>query len=122
MRKALTFAGSQLLFLSPLVAFAQEDLGPISTFFEKVFNLIDGTLIPLMFALAILVFFYGIFKYFILGGGDEGSRGEGRQLMLWGIIGFVVMVSLYGIIALVQQSLDINANETVDLPTSPSLR
>ena len=124
MKKALTFLTAQVLALSPLIALAQGargggSLGPITDFFTSVIAFINNTLIPLIFALALLVFFYGIFKYFILGGGDDEERKKGRQLMLWGIIGFVVMASIYGIIALVSTGLGISGVSNINVPTVP---
>jgi hypothetical protein len=88
--------------------------------FESFINFINNTLIPLVFALALLVFFYGIFKYFILGGGDESNRKDGRQLMLYAIIGFVVMASIYGIVALVSGGLGINNQNQINVPVVPN--
>ena len=75
MKQAITFISVQiiafLLALTPLLAFAQatrgENLGQISNIFGAFINFINDTLIPLVFALALLMFFYGIFKYFIFG-------------------------------------------------------
>lgn len=122
MKKVLPFVAAQTFALAPLVALAQSNqaLGPISDFFNRLIGFINDTLIPLVFALALLVFFYGIFKYFILGGGDEGSREQGKSLMLWAIIGFVVMASIYGIVALISSGLGINKNnETINVPSVP---
>lgn len=120
MKKALPFITVQLLSLTPLIALAQADagrgdFGRFGNVFKSLVLFINSTLIPLIFALAILMFFYGIFKFFILGGGDESSRAEGRQLMLWAVIGFVVMASLYGIIEIISGGLGISSG-TVQLP------
>ena len=114
---------AQALTLAPLAALAQgvsgSNLGGITNLFNNFIGFINGTLIPLVFALALLMFFYGIFKYFILGGGDQGSRDEGKQLMLWAIIGFVVMAGIYGIIQVITGGLGINNSTAPVLPTAP---
>ncbi len=124
MKKALPFIGAQLLTLTPLIALAQatsgQNLGQISSVFESFIAFINNTLIPLVFALALLMFFYGIFKYFILGGGNEDDRKEGRQLMLYAIIGFVVMASIYGIVAIISSGLGINNETQFKLPVVPN--
>lgn len=130
MQKLLTFFTAQVITLMPLVALAQSGasgaratgggtLGPISNLFQSFINFINDILIPLVFALAILVFFWGIFYYFILGGGDDGKREQGRQLMLWAIIGFVVMASIYGIVAIISQGLGIAGVNNINVPTVP---
>lgn len=112
---------SLLGFLTPLLAFAQEDFGQINEFFTKISAFINGTLIPLLFGVALLVFLWGIFKYFILGGGDEGKREEGKQLMLYAIIGFVVMVSVFGIVNAIAGGLGFSKDETIqNIPNVPT--
>ena len=69
---------------------------------------INGVLVPFIFAIAFLVFVWGIFKYFILGGGEQASRDEGKQFMLYGIAGFVIMVSVWGIVNLLSSGLGFN--------------
>ena len=50
------------------------------------------TLIPMVFALSLLIFIWGMFKFFILGGANDEDRAKGKQLIIWAIIGFVLMV------------------------------
>ncbi len=110
----LATAGSLL----PLVAFAQ--FGEISTFFGKISSFINGTLIPLVFGISLLVFIWGVFKYMILGGGDSGSREEGKQLMIWAIIGFVVMVSVFGIVNMIANGFGFSGQEEIqNIPNVP---
>jgi hypothetical protein len=113
-----------LPFLLPALALAADsgDFGEISTFIGKISSFINGTLIPLLFGLALLVFLWGMFKYFILGGGEDESREEGRKLMMWAIIGFVVMVSVFGIVNMIANGLGFSGDETIqnipDVPTN----
>lgn len=60
--------------------------------------------IPFIFALAVFVFLAGLIKY--VGNGDnEEKRSEGRSLMTYGIIGFFVMVSVWGLVGIFTGSL-----------------
>jgi succinate dehydrogenase/fumarate reductase cytochrome b subunit len=108
-----------LVYAVPMVAAAQS-LSKVSTFFKELSTLITGTLIPLMFAVALLVFLWGAIKYFIIGGSDETKRAEGRQLMLYSVIAFVLMVSIWGIVAFVQQVFGIDGNNRVNIPEVPT--
>jgi len=116
-----TFGISTLLatvVLTPVIALAQ--FGEINSFLNDISTFINGTLIPLVFAVALLVFIYGVFQYFILGGGDEGKREEGRQLMLYAIVGFVVMVSIFGIVNLIAGGLGFSDDEDIqNIPNVP---
>ena len=103
--------------LFPVIALAQ--FGQIDNFVYRVITFINQTLVPLVFAIAFLVFLWGIFKYFILGGHDETKRREGKQLMLWAIIGFVLMISLWGIVNVVAAGFGFGGARLQNLPTRP---
>jgi len=60
---------------------------------------IINLLIPFIFGLALLVFLWGIASAWILGGGDSAGVESGKKIALAGIIGFVVMASLWGLVA-----------------------
>ena len=97
---------SVLMAMLPLFAFAQTNAGNltgVTTFIQNIIRFMNGTLVPLIFAIAFLVFLWGMFKTFILGGSDEDKQKEGKQLMMYSIAGFVIMVSLWGIVNLVAQ-------------------
>ena len=119
MKSNYMYAGALLLVLTPVMALAQ--FGEVNNFLGDVSSFINGTLIPLVFAVALLVFIYGVFKYFILGGGDESKREEGRNLMLYAIIGFVVMVSIFGIVNLIAGGLGFSDDEDIqNIPNVPT--
>ncbi len=118
MKKILAMVGGiGALYVIPVVAFAQS-FTKIETFFKNIMNFINGTLVPLVFAIAFLAFLWGATKYFILGGADEGKREEGRQLMLYSIVAFVLMISIWGIVNLIGQGL-FNTNDTIRIPQPP---
>jgi uncharacterized membrane protein YjfL (UPF0719 family) len=67
--------------------------------------LIDQSVIPLLYALAFILFLIGIVRYFFLGG--EEARTKGKSFMLWGVIGFVVIFSVWGIVRLLLASFNL---------------
>ena len=73
-----------------------------------VVGAINFIVIPVIFALAFLVFVWGMMKYFFINGGDEGKRAEGRSFALWGILWMVVVVSVWGFVNLVLSTLGIS--------------
>lgn len=110
-----------LFVLTPMMVHAQEDFGGIGEFANNIIGFINNVLIPLVFAIALLVFLYGVFKFFILGGGNEDSRKEGTQLMLYAVIGFVLMVSIFGIVNLIAGGLGFSDDQTIDnIPNAPT--
>ena len=55
--------------------------------------------VPLLMALALAAFVYGIIKYF-LNPDNEEKRKEGKGYMFWGLISLFVMVSLWGLVGI----------------------
>ncbi len=110
-------------FFAPFFAFAAGELQGAKTFIDNIIIFMNNTLVPAIFALAFLVFLWGMFKTFILGGHDEEKQGEGKSLMMYAIIGFVVMVSLWGIVNLLARGFGFE-NDTIDknLPELPRLK
>lgn len=71
---------------------------------DLLLELINGA-IPIVFALALLVFMWKLVDAWIINGGDPGSIEAGKQTLVVGIVVFVVMTSLWGIVALLRTSL-----------------
>jgi len=108
------------LFALGTPAYAQDIGGStIGAYLQSIIGFINVVLIPFIFAIAFIVFIWGVFQYFIAGGANEEKREQGKQLVMWGIIGFVVMVSVWGIINLFTNTLGFNdtRGNTPSLPT-----
>ncbi len=88
------------VLLLPTVAGADASFGVMGGFTTTLLNFFSNSLIPFIFALALLVFIWGMFTYFILGGGDESKREQGKGLIIWAIIGFVLMITIFAIVNL----------------------
>ncbi|MBX4188993.1 hypothetical protein KW785_00145 [Candidatus Parcubacteria bacterium] len=65
------------------------------------------TALPVLAALALLLFIWGLIK-FIYKSGDEKSHTDGRKFMIWGVIALFVLVSFMGIIRLFFNDLGFN--------------
>jgi hypothetical protein len=68
---------------------------------NTIIYIINGILVPVLFALAFIVFLYGVAKTYIFSAGEAAEVERGHKLILWGIIGFVVMISLWGLVNVV---------------------
>jgi len=97
-----------LLFalLVPVFASAQT-LGDSLVLISKLLNGIIG----LFITLAIVVFFWGLIKY--LWSIDNENAHEGLKIMFWGLIAIFVMVSIWGIIKLLQNTLHVGNTDPV---------
>ena len=72
--------------------------------------ILGGYFIPLIFAIAIVAFLWGVVQFVILGSGDEAKKTQGKQIMIWGIIAITVMIGVWGLVKIL--------GETFRLPTS----
>ncbi len=101
------------------VAFAQQTITSEQTFdgiLSRIFYYVINPAILLLFTVATAVFIWGVVKY-IKNAGDNTKRLEGQQHMLWGVIGFVIMLSVYGIINLLIGFFGLQENVTVNRDT-----
>lgn len=69
-----------------------------------------GTVVPLgnalmglFFALGFIAFLIGIVRFFFMGG--EENREKGKQFAFWGIIGFAVLFSMWGLVQLLLKTV-----------------
>lgn len=109
-----------LFAFAPVAVFAQ-NFSYLNNLVSQILAFINGFLVPLVFALAALVFFWGVFQYFILGAGNEEKREQGKTLMLYGIGGFVIMVALWGIVQLVITIFGLNVSQDIQIiPNVPT--
>lgn len=74
-------------------------------------NRILNGLVGLLILVAILAFFWGLIKYLFSGGGEDKS--EGLKLMFYGVIAIFVMVSIWGIIRLLQNTFGVTQNTSI---------
>ena len=112
MKKALALTTLTLAtFALPLVSFAA--INNISDAGSFVINTINNILVPVLFAVAFIVFLWGAFDTFILGSNDEEVKDKGKNLMLWGLIGFFVMVSVWGLVNILTGTVSFGNNTGV---------
>ncbi|HEY4490036.1 MAG TPA: hypothetical protein VJC12_02135 [Candidatus Paceibacterota bacterium] len=67
-----------------------------------------GPLINVLIGLG-LVFFLWNLAVFILKAGDEEARKNAKKMMFWGILAIFIMVSIWGIIKILQGEFGIEA-------------
>jgi len=84
---------------------------------STILFVINNVLVPVLFAIAFIVFLWGVFKTYIWSRGDETAVETGHKLILWGIVGFVVMISLWGLVNVVANTFGLAG---VGAPPTPS--
>ena len=71
---------------------------------NKIKSEILTPIIALVFAVAVGYFLFGVLG-FIRNRDNETGQVEGKQHMLWGIIGMAIMVGVLGILNLISESV-----------------
>ncbi len=116
-RLSTAFALPAVALAIPALASAQT-IGSLQQGGQFIINIINNIAVPLLFAVAFIVFIFGIFQYFILSRGDEEKQGKARGLMLYGLIGFFLMVSVWGLVNILIGTFSLNSN----IPTYPTTK
>ena len=78
----------------------------IEPFLRDISRVILNPLISLLFAIALLMFFVGIFQ-FINSETSDAKREEGKKKIFYGLVGMFIMVSAYGLIRLILNTFGI---------------
>jgi len=92
----------------------------IQGYASSITSIINGILVPVLISIAFIVFLWGIYKYFIQGASSEEDRKKGKIFSLYGIIGFVVLFSVWGIVNIFMGTLGLTASNVPSFPLLPS--
>lgn len=113
-RLLLTSALCASLVAIPVVAGAADIRDTLG-----LFNTVLKGLMALFITLAVVVFFWGLISYLFKQGEDKS---EGLKIMFYGILVIFVMVSIWGIIALLQNTFKVGGQQQLNFPTTPDAR
>ena len=111
-----TFAIRTVLFFlvfSPVIVF-----GATATTFEDLMKtVIDvvNIVVPIIVSLALVAFLFGLMKM-LFSAGDSTMYKEGGTVMTYGLFSLFVIVALWGIVEIAQQSIFGTTSVSVDAP------
>lgn len=74
---------------------------------DYVTCVINNSIIPLIFALAVVMFVWGVVQ-FVINSDEEAKKAKGKQFMIWGIVALAVMVSVWGLVSILGGTFGIN--------------
>ena len=100
--KKYTYIIPGLALLIPLTAFAQNNktLKDVIAIVAGYFNVALG----LLMGLAVIMFVWYIINYFIKA---DANRAEAGQYLMWSLIGFFVILSLWGLVNILINTFDL---------------
>ena len=98
-------AGS--LWALPFLAFAQNQVNTqyLGSMISSAKALLDQ-LVVLLIALAVVWFIWNVIRYTM--SDDEEKKGKAKGQMIWGIIAIAVIVSVWGLVAILQGVFGVN--------------
>ena len=101
------FAGIALaaVLLLPIISFAATT--DFKSLVSGITTGILAPLIPLIIGLAVVVFLWGVLR-FIVAAGDVKKREEGRNFIIWGLIGITIMFSIWGLVKILTDTLNLD--------------
>lgn len=78
---------------------------------QRIITFVVDPSLRVIFTLGLFLFIWGIIEF--LWGVQKGhAENEGKQHMIWGLVGMLIMVSVYGIIALIINSFGLQTAST----------
>gem|GEM_PF-285337 len=104
------------LLLLPGAAGAQQGLansptgGDFGGLLVDILSLTNNILIPFILGIGFLVFVWGMFKFFILGGANDEEKDKGKSLMVYATLGFVLIIVFWGVVNLIASSTGLDRN------------
>ncbi len=101
--KKLTCLYLFFVALLPVIVSAQQSLRNIDDVARRASSL--GTMvITLTISLAVIWIIIGVFRYVIAGGKNEDDRKKGGMNILYGVVGLFVILSIWGLVAILRNS------------------
>jgi len=117
-----TLTTSAAFFLTPVFAFAADTTfdptgGQIGELLENILIFSNDVLIPFIIGIGFLFFVWGMFRYFIMGGADEESKGKGKSLLINTLVAFVVIIIFWGVLNMLTSSTGLSGQTIQNVPT-----
>ena len=99
------------------IAYAGDLDTHVTGLLSKINTVIINPFIIICFAIATLVFLWGLAE-FLMQQNNEEARVTGRSHMLWGIVGLCVMFSVFGILRFITNTFGITGpdKQQIDIP------
>jgi hypothetical protein len=124
-RLKLFISTAAVMMLSPLAMVSAQttttgiaagaDLGPLQDLMSNIVTVINNVIVPFIFGVGFLVFVWGMFKFFVVGGANEEAKEQGKSLMVYATLGFVLMIVFWGVVNLIADSTGVQ-NDTITAP------
>jgi hypothetical protein len=92
----------------PAISFAATSK-KLSDIFAQLAGYLN-TALALLMGFAVVAFVYFVIKYFIAPNEGGDSRTEASKYLMWSLIGFFVILSMWGIVNVLTNTFDLGSN------------
>ena len=99
-------------------------MNALGSVMDKFWTVIVSPAILIVLALGFLLFVYGLVE-FLWKLNEGGDNSEGKQHMIWGIVGVLVMFSVYGILDMLDSTFgldfrnpDVSRAQNITVPSN----
>ena len=79
----------------------------------NILTVVNTVVIPFIIGIGFLVFVWGMFKFFIVGGSNDEEKEKGKNLMIYATLGFVLIIVFWGIVNLLTASTGLEGGSVV---------
>ncbi|MFA6520691.1 MAG: hypothetical protein WCT44_03740 [Candidatus Paceibacterota bacterium] len=119
MKKNLVVLSGLVMSLAPVVASAANfcgsaQSGTLGSIICKIGDLLNAV-IPVLVVLGIVYFVWGVITYVI--SKEEEAKKAGRNRIIFGIIGLVAIVAMWGLVNILIRTFGLEGPATVTLPS-----
>jgi hypothetical protein len=121
-KKIFISTGIATSFVLPILVFAADPKldGYLKTLISQGTTLLSGVL-TFLIGLAVVWFIWNVVRYAM--SEDEGGKEKAKSQMIWGIIAIAVVVSIWGVVAILRTAFGVDGSNSVPnvnnmIPTS----
>ena len=99
------------LALTPFIAFGQtgQTIDSIDSLLSRITDILFQVF-PVLIGIAVVIFLVGVIRYVTVGREEEVARASARSMMIYGIIGLFVMVSVWGLVNIIGGTFNLKEN------------
>jgi len=96
---------ASLLFILPFFAHAEG----LQLVIANLIGFVNKTLIPFLLGIAFLIFAFNAIRFFVFQGASEDGRKNAKNLAIYGVLAFVIILVFWGIVNLLSSSIGLQS-------------
>jgi len=102
-----------ILVLLPDFSSAQGTTQTVQAAVPSFVNFVNFSVVPLLLIVGFLIFVVNVIRYFVADSANEESRDKAKNLALYAVLGFVIIIIFWGVVNFLVNSTGLDANQTV---------